>query len=112
MAKWKAGVVADHLEDAFEFMVISGALSQQEAMKYQKKVGIALGISDLLPRKLHRRAIGNELKKHGVRMGLLDENGKIIKQQPVKTGCGKPGEDVYPQWEGLGDRLLRKLNKA
>lgn len=68
MAKWKKGLVADCLEDALFDAYTKGTLSKQEYKKYSVLIGKALGLDDLLPKKNHKSAIKNRVKKNCAEM--------------------------------------------
>lgn len=102
MAKWKQGALADIVGDALLEANIVGIISDQEYRAYMQKAGKALGLPDLVRVSHNKLAIAHRVKtndthKHGPK-------GKIP--------GGKPGEDIVPHYEGLGDRFLKRHRKA
>jgi hypothetical protein len=104
MAKWKAGTLADIVGDALLEANLSGIISDQEYRKYMEKMGKVLGLTDLVRIRNSKLAIAhrirnNDTAKHGPKPGSYIPGGK-------------PGEDIVPQWEGLGSKALAKLKKT
>lgn len=102
MAKWKQGALADIVGDALLEANVTGVISDQEYRAYMQKAGKALGLSDLIRVSRNKLAIAHRIKtndtyKHGPK-GIIPG--------------GKPGENVVPHYEGLGDRFLKRHRKA
>lgn len=95
MAKWKNGIVADKLGDAIFDLEMSGILSEQEATRANKKIGKALGLTDLLPRRF------NKMWLRYYFLGSKNKEGKSFPPLyqklagPAKPIPGpKPGEEI------------------
>lgn len=102
MAKWKQGALADIVGDALLEANVTGVISDQEYRAYMQKAGKALGLPDLVRVSRNKLAIAHRIKtndtyKHGPK-GVIPG--------------GKPGENVVPHYEGLGDRFLKRHRKA
>ncbi len=102
MAKWKAGALADIVGDALLEANVIGVISDQEYRRYMEKMGKVLDLPDLIRIRNNKLAIAHRVKtndtsKHGPK-------GKIP--------GGKPGEDIVPHFQGLGDRFLKRHRKT
>jgi len=102
MAKWKAGALADIVGDALLEANVVGVISDQEYRAYMQKAGKALGLPDLVRISNNKLAIAHRVKKNDT-----------SKHGPKgKLPGGKPGEDIVPHYEGLGDRFLKRHRKT
>lgn len=102
MAKWKAGALADIVGDALLEANIVGVISDREYRAYMQKAGKALGLPDLVRISNHKLAIAHRVKNN--------DTSKHGPKGPLPGG--KPGEDVVPHYEGLGDRFLKRHRKT
>lgn len=111
MAKWKASYMADRFEDLIFEEQMSGKLSDQEARLMSKKIGKALGLTDLLP----RHKLGKKLRYYF--LGGVGKKGKPFPpeyqklagpRQPIPGG--HPSQDVKPS-NVVQSAMLAKLRK-
>jgi len=102
MAKWKQGALADIVGDALLEANVIGIISDQEYRAYMQKAGKALGLPDLVRVTNNKLAIAHRVKTN--KTHEASPKGKIP--------GGKPGENVVPQFVGIGDRFLRKHKKT
>jgi hypothetical protein len=103
---------ADMIGDALFDLMYAEKISRQEYRAACKRLGIQYGLSDLLPVRLHPKAIAHRVKKNCRTTKLLDASGLPI--QPSIPGP-KPAEviPVPPQkqpkrWVTRGKALLRR----
>lgn len=105
-----ADVIGDGLFDLF----YEDKISRQEYRALCKKLGVKLGLTDLLPVRRHPKAIEHRVKRNIKTMKLLDANGQPIR--PSVPGP-KPAEVVpFPttprtksnRWVSKGKILLRR----
>lgn len=106
MARWKTGIVADKLDDAMMELHVSGVLSKQEYRRLSNLIGKALGIGDLVTKKINPKGI-----EHTVL-----ENIGLMKLTPPVPGPPRKVE-VDPSYNPTTGRVLnlsflRRRNNA
>ncbi len=100
MAKWRKGHLSNAFYETIHREIEEGRMSKQQGKRLQAELAKFFGLRELARIKTHPHALKEKL--------LKNEEFKIGPKQKNPTWGGKPGEDIVPQYNGLGEGYLSK----
>lgn len=105
LSKWQKGPVADHIGDALLTLNANDIISNRQYRRLMKMIGIAVGLSDLLPGRSYS---DKAIKK---RIELLKYNKLAGPKHPI-PGAPPPLPEPEPVQSSFLSKMRNKTAKA